>query len=350
MEPGKGVGRTGGLQGLTQRRDGGSIARLDEQALGGVAHPTGRMAEQLDARQRRGGHLDRGDLGGLLRHDAPDTAAVHGLLQLAVLDVRDEVVRQEALVLDDPAVHIDDVDRAIGAVDDLDRTEAFVGRSQELLARDGGGALDDPILLREHDALHEVGRGLGNEGVAMVGGAEEVATVHDGAAGRGRLGQRAIRTQRAGVVAAVHARRRVDRVDRLIRDDLAVDARHVTQERVTREGRRRQQVSPEKVGIVVVVKAAVVVLTEAILAAAEAWAALPRAGIEAEARAVTGAPDAVVHRPGWRVGHVLRLTAAGAVIGRHDRAHIRDARPFGVLAEQEIRRFADEGAAVDGQH
>ena len=350
MEPGKGVGRTGGLQGLPQGRDRGSVARLDEQALGGVADPAGRMTEQVDARQRRGGHLDRGDLRGLLRHDAPDAAAVDGLLQLAVLDVRDEVVRQEALVLDDPAVHIDDVDRAVGAVDDLDRPETLVGRSQELLPGDGGGAFDDPILLREHDALHDVGGGLRDERIAAVGRTEEVAPVDDGAAGRGRLGQRAVGAQRIGVVAAVHARRRVDRVDRLVGDDGAVDARHVAQERIAREGRGGQQVRAQEVGIVVVVETAVVVLAEAILAAAEARATLPDAGVEAEARAVAGAPDPVVHRPGRRVGHVLGLAPAGAVVGRDDRAHIRDARPLGVLAEEEVRRLADEGAAVDGQH
>ena len=117
-------------------------------------------------------------------------------------------------------------------------------------------------------------------------------------------------------------------------DDAAIDARHLTEERVARKRARWEKIRAEEVGIIVVIQPTHIVLTKAILPAAQASPALPSAGVEAETRAVAGAPNTIVHRPGRRVGHVLRLTATRPVVGRDDRAHIGDARALGVLIKK----------------
>ena len=117
---------------------------------------------------------------------------VHRLLEFTVLDVRDEVVCQEALVLDNPAIHIDDIDRPIGPVDDLHGAEAFIGRSQKFLTGYGRLPRHDAVLLREHDTLHDVGSGLRDEGITAESRAKEITPINERAARRGGFRQRAV--------------------------------------------------------------------------------------------------------------------------------------------------------------
>ena len=237
-------------------------------------------------------------------------------------------------MLNNPAIHIDDIDRPIGSVHDLHGTETLIRRSEKFLTGYGRFPRDDAVLLREHDTLHEVGRWLRNEGIPLVGGAEEIAAVNHRAARRGGLRQRAVGAQGARVVTPVHARGRMNRKDRLISDDAAIDTRHIAQEWIARERASWEKIRAEEVGIVIVIQPTHIVLTKAILPAAQASPALPSAGVEAEAGTVASTPNAVVHRPGRRVGHMLRLTTAGAVVGRDDRPHIGNAGALGILTEK----------------
>ena len=140
------------------------------------------------------------------------------------------------------------------------------------------------------------------------------------------------------------------RVDRLFLDHLVVDAECVAQERIAGIGRGGEEVGTEQVRIVVIEQAAGVVLAQAPLATAESWSFLPSSVGEFEARAVTRRVDAVVHRPGRRVGHVFRLAAEGPEVGGDQSLLVGDAVAFRVAAEEKVRRFGDEGAAFDGHH
>ena len=126
----------------------------------------------------------------------------------------------------------------------------------------------------------------------------------------------------------------MDWKDRLISDDAAIDTRHIAQEWIARKRTSREEIRAEEVGIVIVIQPTHIVLAEAILPTAQASPALPSAGVEAEAGAVASTPNTVVHRPGRRVGHVLRLATAGPVVGRDDRPHIGNAGALGILTEK----------------
>ena len=66
--------------------------------------------------------------------DAIDPAESGGLLQPAREDLVAQIHREREAMLDDPAIHVGDVHRAVGRVREEDRTEALVGRRQELAA------------------------------------------------------------------------------------------------------------------------------------------------------------------------------------------------------------------------
>ncbi len=326
------------------------VAAFDEQALGGVTDPAVGMREASHA---LGGaswqdRLGRGRL--IVAHDAPDAALVDGRLELTRLDVGHQVVSQEARVLKHPAIHVHDVEGAVRTVGHHHRAEAFVGGRQEFRAgvRVLGG--DHAVLLRQFEALHEIGGRFGDERVATVFGREGVATIDHGAAGGGRAGERAVGAQRLRVVAAVDSGRRVRREDRLILHHLEVHRGGRAQERIARESRGGQEVGAEEVGVIVEEQSAGVVLAEAPLAAAEAGPALPRIALRAEAHTIARGIDAIVHRPGRRVGHVFRLAAEGAVVVGHDCAALGFAVAVEVAAEEEVRRFGDQCAAFDRHH
>ena len=328
----------------------GGIAAFDEQALGGVTDPAVGMGETSDAvgGASRQDHLGRSRL--IVAHDAPDAALVDGRLKLTCLDVSHQVVRQEAGVLEHAAIHVHDVEGAVRSVGHHHRAETFIGGRKEFRAGMGVLGGDHAVFFRELEALHEIGGRFGDERVATVFGREGVATVDHGAAGGGRAGQRAVFAQCLRIVAAVDAGRRVRREDRLILHHLEVHRGGRAQERIAREGRGGQEVGAKEVGVIVEEQSAGVVLAEAPLAAAEAGSALPRIALRAEAHTIARGVDAIVHRPGRRVGHVFRLAAEGAVVGGHDRAALGFAVAVEVAAEEEVRRFGDECAALDRHH
>ena len=97
------------------------------------------MRSSLVAFERAAGRVhplaqapQRASIGG---HDPPDAAAVVAEAQVGAVF---QLVGHEVGVLDDAAVHIDDVQRTVGAELQVDRAEPFVGRGEELLAFVGG--------------------------------------------------------------------------------------------------------------------------------------------------------------------------------------------------------------------
>lgn len=188
----------------------------------------------------------------VVAHDSPDAPAGDRQLEVAGFDIGDEVVGQEGGVLEHAAVEVDDVKGAVGSVGHHHRAEPFVGRRQELFFFVGVSPGEQAILLGDQHPLDEVGGGLGDEGVAPVFGRERIAAVDHGPAGRGGGGERAVGAQGLGVVAAIHARGRVGRVDRLVLHHLAIDPDCIAEERVAGVGGGREQVSAEQVRVVVI--------------------------------------------------------------------------------------------------
>jgi hypothetical protein len=70
-------------------------------------------------------------------------------------------------VLEQAVVHVDDVERAVGAVVAVDRAETLVGRGDELFFDVRVVARDAAVrLFLQHGAADEVGARLADEGVA----------------------------------------------------------------------------------------------------------------------------------------------------------------------------------------
>jgi hypothetical protein len=67
-------------------------------------------------------------------HDTINPPEPGGLFQLVPDDVIAEVFGDVGALLDDPAVHIGNVERAVGGIGQPYRTEALVGGGQELAA------------------------------------------------------------------------------------------------------------------------------------------------------------------------------------------------------------------------
>src|SRR6476646_3157689 len=98
------------------------------------------------------------------RHDTVDASVVVRAFELVRFDLLTEVRRDQAMVLDDAAIHVDDVERAVRTGSEVDRTEALVGRSNEVSLRVRIAPHHAAVLRGQDLALHEVAYWLRNEG------------------------------------------------------------------------------------------------------------------------------------------------------------------------------------------
>src|SRR4029453_9775253 len=100
-----------------------------EELLCGLAPPRVRVVEVFHPLRAREppdlGHAGRGPVG---RHDTVDAAEVGRSFELGRFDLLAQVRRNQAVMLDDAAVHVADVERAIGTGREVYRTEALVRR------------------------------------------------------------------------------------------------------------------------------------------------------------------------------------------------------------------------------
>ena len=153
------AGGGGGLGVGEQRAERGSgsdVGRLDQQALGRIAHPTVGVGEELHSVHDGGRNFRRLGRSLVVADNAPDAALVDRGLQLARLDVGDQVVCEEARVLQHSTVEIDDVEGAIWSGGGHDGAEAFVGRRQKLFFFVSVGAGEQAVLFGDDHALHQV--------------------------------------------------------------------------------------------------------------------------------------------------------------------------------------------------
>src|SRR6185436_7365914 len=147
------------------------------------------------------------------RDDAVDASVVVGAFELVRLDLLTEVGRDQAVVLDDAAIHVDDVECAVRTGTEVDRTEPLVGRSNEVSLRVRIAAHDAAVLRGQDLPLHEVAYWLRDKGVAIELG-QQIAAVDPRAARRRELEEPAVAQLAGGLTAARDPRRLVHGPDR----------------------------------------------------------------------------------------------------------------------------------------
>src|SRR3954466_13997764 len=157
------------------------------------------------------------------RDDAVDASVVVRTFELVRLDLLAEVRRDQAVVLDDASIHVDDVECAVRTSTEVDRTEPLVGRSNEVSLRVRIAAYDAAVLRGQDLPLHEVAYRLRNEGVAIELG-QQVAAVDPWAARRRELEEPAVAQLAGRLTSARDPRRLVNGPDRFVRRDVDVGA------------------------------------------------------------------------------------------------------------------------------
>ena len=80
-------------------------------------------------------------------------------------------------MLDQLAVHVNDVEGAIGAGGQVDRTKCRIGRGQELSALFDSAGDEGHAGGFQNAAMHQVRQGLADEGVPVIRGREQVAAI-----------------------------------------------------------------------------------------------------------------------------------------------------------------------------
>jgi hypothetical protein len=115
-------------------------------------------------------------------------------------------------VLDDAAVHIDDVQSAVRGEGEIHRTKPLVGRRQELSPHLAIGFVrgETAAAVPKHDAADEIDGGIHDEHVAVQLGWQTIAAIDHRRAHRRKFRERAVRTQNPELIAAIDAARRPD--------------------------------------------------------------------------------------------------------------------------------------------
>ena len=131
VEAGPHVGRTGGQ--LGQRRNDRDVLALDEEALRCIAAPSVRVRQRLDERRRCCRRQRRLLVAlGRIVDDAIDSSPRDRLLEPVRHDVIAQVFGDESPVLDDAAVHVDEIQRPVRRIREEHGAKSLVGRREEL--------------------------------------------------------------------------------------------------------------------------------------------------------------------------------------------------------------------------
>ncbi len=126
------------------------------------------MAEGVHERCRRGTRERwSGVAGRRLVHDTIDAAETNRRLQLAGDDLIAQVLGDVGPVLDEPTIHIHDVEGAVRSAREIDRPEPFVDRREELCPVIRLSSPEGRAVVVEHDAAYEIRRRLRHEDVPL---------------------------------------------------------------------------------------------------------------------------------------------------------------------------------------
>ena len=284
-------------------------------------------------------------------HHAVDPAQPVRLLQLAVDDVIAQIFGDVGALLDDAAVHVDDVERAVGRVGEPHRPEALVRGGEELPFLVGLPCPQSPSVILDHDPADQVGGRIDDEHVAVQLRGQTVAAVDLRPADRREAVERAIGAIDAELIRAVGARigpHRPDDVDLVGFVAQGFVAAAGTDEcRVAQKIRRRHVVHVHRRLVGVPVDPPGVVLGDAPLATGQRLAHLELAVLEPQIGIRVGGVHPVVHRPVEVVGVLLDARLAAAVelgdllLGVHLQIAVR------VLHQPGIRRLADQDPVIE---
>ena len=330
---------------VAHERDGAGIAPLDD------ALPRERTHGLLRMRKQRREFLGRGACDvrhraarRIRRHDAPDAAAVERLLELARLDLLAQEGRHEVPVLDHAAVHVGEIDRAIGPARAEHRAEALVGRGEERPLAIGRRRDDSAVLLGNPIAVDEIAGDLAHERGAVHVGAHRAAVMHMRAARAREVRETAI-LEHALLVAAVHAGREPRREDARVGRRARGHAFEALLRRIARGVLLRQEIDEQWIGVRRVVQPPVRVLAHAPLSVRRDGFGAQRAPIGYEAERVLRADERVVEGEEEAVACVLGVVLAGEP-AREDLRRVRTAVAVGVAREEEMRRLDHEDAVA----
>ena len=141
------------------------------------------------------------------------SARDHWLIELARQNLVAQILGDEALVLNDPVIRVDDVQRAVGAF------ERYTGRNRSSVdARNSAPSYAffesqrGPVVFHDQSA-DEIGRGLGEEDVAVQLGRQPIAAVDRRRTHRREPRQPAVGPENAVLIATIDAGRRPHRPD-----------------------------------------------------------------------------------------------------------------------------------------
>ena len=171
----------GGHRDLPQFGRHGLVAPFDEQALGGITPPAVRVGKR--GNELRGvGARQRGRRAGLFRlvDDPIDAAIPETLVELTLDDLAPQEARHVLPVLEDAAVEIDDVQRAVRSGVGVDRTKALVGGREEFPSFVRVVRAQNSVLLLDDRAPNDMTGRLRREVVAVEFGGEVVTAVDAG--------------------------------------------------------------------------------------------------------------------------------------------------------------------------
>ena len=189
VEHAEGVVLREGIGEGAQERDGGGVLAFVEEAGGGVAVPAVGVGEGGDefgggggAERDAGAALPRG----VVRHEAVEAAAGVAAIEVEVLlDLFGDAPR----VLDDFAIHVADVEGAVGGVGEIHDAHPSIGAGGEFVALLVGGATADETGAVGVDffPVHELAAGVAREGVVHELVAVGIAAKDGGAGGAGEV-------------------------------------------------------------------------------------------------------------------------------------------------------------------
>ena len=275
--------------------------------------------------------------------DAPEPGRT---LEPVLHDVTTEVLRHIRALLDDAAVHVHDIERAVGGIREVHRPEALVRGRDEFPSLVRLPRLHRLGVHGQDDAAHDVGGRIRDEGVPVHFRRKTIAAIDDGRADGRELREGTVGTVDACLVRAVGARIRPngpDDVDCLVAE-LFVAAARPCQIGIARVVRRRHKVHMQRFFVRIPVDPPGIVVGHAPLAPDQRVADVEPPPLEPEVNVAVGRMDPVVESPVEIVRVFLDATLTTAVPVRHELAAVGMEVAVGVVHQPQVWRLPDQHA------
>ncbi len=285
--------------------------------------------------------------------DAIDAPEVVRFVQLVREHIIAQVLRHVPLVLDDPAIHVHDIERAVWSDGEVDGTEALVGGrekfSPHLAIRLRRG--ETVCRFRKLETAYEVDRRIDDKHVPVQLCRQPVAAIDHRRADRRIFRERPIGPQNAVLIPAIDAAGRPDR-PHLVQVAVWTGQRFMAaaraqQIRVAHEIAGRNQIHMQRGFVRIPENPPGIVLRDSPLPARQRLQdlerTLPWAQVDVDFRCV----DMIVEPPHQAVRVVLDVRFLTPVLIRHELLAIGTEIAVRILKQPQVRRLCDEHAAVE---